>query len=324
MARRDLLGNEILDRWITDLYRRLRSVGDDEAERMVREAMDIFDLDYRRVTPAALTRAINRVQGIIANPTARMITDGQRGLAAVMRDVIGGTYRGASILPRVRDGLRSGFSIPERDVARLLSRHHSFWVRNRYGEISEEMSASARRIISDELLQGSGRNEIARRLERHFGDGLKQHGYWRIVASNHVTRARSYALGATMEAAGIESYRIEAVLDDRTTHQCLFLHGKILPVSSAVQRATAVLRSSNPEAVLTDQPFIQDREDHLSVEFPGGRSVRVADIERRSSGMSPSGPTAQFARAISSTEMVDAAIGFPPYHHGCRTTVVAI
>lgn len=320
----DPLGNEQLESWILSLTRELRKLGNSEAERLATRALGILDMEYSNVDARTITRALDQVQSVIANPATRFMTSQQQSIAQSLQRVVGRTWRGTARLPRVRDGLKTGFSIPDREVSRLLSRHHSFWVRNRFGDISGPMSERARRIISRGVSEGLGRNEISRRLERHFGEGLKQKGYWRTVAANHVTRARSYSMGSTMQAAGVEFYRIEAVLDDRTTHQCVFLHHKILPVNAAVQRAQSVMRSDDPRAVMREQPFIQDRGDRLVVEYPNGQAANVAMITERSSGISPSGPSARFSGGMNQTQMVDAAIGFPPYHHGCRTTITAM
>lgn len=319
----DPLGSEQLESWILGLTRSLTGLAGPEAERLAARAVGILDFEYGLVDPKTLIRAFDQVQSVIANPSTRFMTAQQQSIAQSLQRVSNRTWRGTARLPRVREGLKTGFSLPDREVSRLLSRHHTFWVRDRYNQISGPMSERARKIVSRGVSDGLDRYQISRRLEKHFGEGLKQKGYWQVVAANHVTRARSYSMGSTMQAAGIAQYKIVAILDDRTTHQCLFLHNKILPVSAAVQNATSVMRSSDPEAVMKYQPFIRDKGDRLEIEYPGGKTARVADITSRSTGMSPYGPTASFARGMSNSDMVDASIGFPPYHHGCRTTIIA-
>jgi hypothetical protein len=148
-------------------------------------------------------------------------------------------------------------------------------------------------------------------------------GYWETVAANHVARARSYSLANTFKAAGIDYYRIEAVLDDRTTPQCEFLHGKVLPVGPAADRINRVLASPQPEAVLTEQPFIRDRGDRLTIGAPGEEEQTVARIDERPTGGTPEpAASGRYTPVMSPGDMVDAAIGLPPYHFRCRSTAV--
>ena len=320
----DALSSERLESWILGLTRKLRGLAGPEAERLAQRALGILDFEYGVEDPKTIIRALDQVQSVISKPSTRFMTAQQRSIAQSLQRVSNLTWRATARLPRVRGGLQTGFGLPDKEVSRLLSRHHTFWVRDRFNQISGPMSEEARKIISRGVSQGLDRDLIAGRLERHFGKGLKQKNYWKVVAANNVTRARSYSMGATMQAAGVEFYKIEAVLDDRTTHQCVFLHGKILPVSDAVQRAQQTMQSSRPEAVMEYQPFIKEKDDQLLIEYPGGRTRRVADIATRSTGIGPRGPTATFSRGMSQSQMVDAAIGFPPYHHGCRTTIIAM
>jgi len=80
----------------------------------------------------------------------------------------------------------------------------------------------------------------------------------------------------------------------------------------------------NPEGVLWTTPFIKDSGDKLEVEYPDGSKVRVADITTRGS-YQPGGETsARFSRGISSADLVDAGIGLPPFHFGCRSTTAPV
>lgn len=311
--------------WASSLTARILRASRGDLQVMAVEALDYLDIDFAGATAQQLDSALLGYRTTIASPTQTMARVQRLEITKTLERVLRSTGRHTASLPEVRAGLGTGFSINDRAVSNLLARHHSFWVRDRHGAISESMSAQARKIIASGTRRGLGPDEISQELRRMTGEGLRQPHYYRTVAANHVARARSYSAGSTMRAAGITAYRIEAILDDRTTHQCEFLHQKILPIAPGVAAIERTMRDPDPQATLTNQPFIVDKGDHLAVPTPGGGMARVATIDQRSTGGTASGqPSAQFSNGMSSSDLVSHAIGFPPYHHNCRTTTVAI
>jgi hypothetical protein len=321
-AKADPFTPEAFEDWTSSLARRLGTASRADLRAMGLEALEHLDFDFRGVSVRDLERGLAGYRGNIATPKGTMLRAQQLELTRGLRPVLRGSARAASRMPDVRARLAAGFRLQDRRIARSMAKDLPFWVRNRHGAISRTMSDRARGIIANGLRDGLGRREIGRQLAEMTGRGLRQPGYYQTVAANAVARARSYASGSSYRAAGIEFYRIEAVLDDRTTHQCEFLHGKVLPVEAGMRRADAALRDPNPESVMWNQPMMSDAGDHLAIDFPDGSSTRVADITERSTGATPRGVSARFDNAISQTDMVDAAIGYPPYHHGCRTVTV--
>lgn len=308
--------------WVRGLSRKILEISRDDLNTMATQALSHLDLDFRGVSPNELDRALLGYRSALSSPSQTMLRVQQTEISQTMQRVLRSAGLEAQRLPQVRQALGTGFTINDREVSRLLAKNHSFWVRDRYGAISDSMSSQARAIISSGVQRGLGPNEIAGELKRMTGRGVRQEHYYRTVAANQVARARSYSTGATYRAAGIEYYRIEAVLDDRTTHQCEFLHGKVLPVGPGIGNIERTLNDPNPQAVLANQPFIIDRGSRLTIPTPGGGERTVARIDQRSTGAAASGPTAVFSRGMSSSDLVSAAVGFPPYHHNCRTTTV--
>lgn len=321
----DPLSPRAFSAWASSLTAKILRASRGDLQVMAVEALEYLDIDFAGATAQQLDSALLGYRTTIASPTQTMARVQRLEITKTLERVIRSTGRHVQSLPEVRAGLGTGFSINDRVTSNLLSRHHSFWVRDRHGAISETMSAQARKIISSGVRRGLGPDEIARELRGMTATGLRQEHYYRTVAANHVARGRSYSTGATMRAAGVTAYRIEAILDDRTTHQCEFLHQKILPVAPGVAAIERTMRDPDPQSVLINQPFIVDRGDHLAVPTPGGGMARVATIDQRSTGGTASGqPSAQFSNGMSSSDLVSHAIGFPPYHHNCRTTTVAL
>jgi hypothetical protein len=321
-AKADPMSPEAFEEWAMSMSRGMRGASRGDLATMSAEAMEHLEISYAGASQAQLDRALAGYRGVIATPKARMLNAQRVEISNALRTILRRTTNAALKIPEVNAGLAAGFSIRDREVARLMSRHHSVWVRNRHGQISQVMSAQARTIIGRGLDRGLGRDEIGRELSQMTNRGVRQPHYYRTVAANHVSRARSYSVGSSYRAAGIEYFRIEAVLDDRTTHQCEFLHGKILPVSASMARLDQIMTDQNPQSMLWNQPFIRDRGDHLDIQTPDGQTQRVANITERSSGASPSGVSATFARGMNQGQLVDAAIGLPPYHHGCRSVTI--
>jgi hypothetical protein len=322
VGKADPLSLEAFQKWARKLANELGEIAEPDVDRMVVTSLEaLLSLDVNS-TPEQISRAVSTMEAAISSPSNRVLNLQAQEITKQMTPVVNSTSAAVARMPELQATLGANFALPDSQAVELLSQHHSFWVRNRQGQLADQMSARARNITSRGLEQGLGRAEIARDLEQGIRGGLQQPGYWRTVAANHVSRARSFSLGSTMRSAGIQFYRIEAVLDDRTTHQCNFLHGKILPVGPAATRMDRSIADPNPEGILWNNPFIRDNGESIDVHYPDGTSRRVANITQRSTGIGPRGPTATFSGGMSQADMVDAAIGFPPYHHGCRTTVV--
>jgi len=98
------------------------------------------------------------------------------------------------------------------------------------------------------------------------------------------------------------------------------LHDKVIPLDESMRLQNQLMADPNPEGVLWHQPFIQDSGDELAVEFPDGTRNVIATVDQRGSG---SGSPGTYSNTLGGRDLVSTAIGFPPYHHNCRTTVVA-
>lgn len=321
-AKADPYSPEAFEAWATRMVNGMLRVSRSDLRAMATEALDHLSIPFETASGEVLEAALSGYRTTIANPTNRMANMQQVEISKVLERVIAASGAAATKIPEVRAALGAMFELHDERAAKLLARHHGFWVRDRHGAISQEMSGKARDIISEGLRQGLGQVEIGRDLSRMTYSGVRQPHYYRTVAANNVARARSYSLGTTLRAAGIQFYRIEAVLDARTTHQCEYLHQKVLPVGAGISNIERTMADPNPAAVLANQPFIKDEGDKLTVPTPGGGTAVVARIDSRGRHSTPQGPGGSYTRVMSQSDMVSSAIGFPPYHHNCRTTVV--
>lgn len=309
------------DRYIRDLAERLGVIGAQEAGHLTREAFEWLDFEWETASGEQWATSRAGMASTFSGPRNSMIRAQQvsmtRALGGTIRDSHGRFVR----TPAMRGTLGAATHLPDRRIATAMSQHHGFWVRDQYGRISQPLAAKARPIIERGLQQGLGHEQIGRELRAVMRGGLEMPNYWRVVAATATARSRSYALGASMQAAGISHYRVEAIRDEATTEICLMLHGRLIPVDGAMNRMNRSLKDPNPEGVLWHNPFISQDGDDLITETPDGVRTIIAHIESRGSG---TGNPGSYSGVPSGNALVgDHAIGFPPYHAGgCRSTVI--
>ena len=145
------------------------------------------------------------------------------------------------------------------------------------------------------------------------------------MAGAFVGNGRSLAQLSSYAEAGIARYLIEAVLDERTTEICRYLHGRVFEVSDALRRFDALDRLEQPEDIKQAQPWVREAVDPdtgrtvLTVER-GGLHTPLVEVIR--SGVGTRDDRGTFGRAVSDRELMDLGVSFPPYHGLCRTTTL--
>ena len=116
-----------------------------------------------------------------------------------------------------------------------------------------------------------------------------------LIASLHSSRLSTWGFAAEADLLGITTYKLSAVLDGRTSHFCRVINGKRFSVKDVRESINEVLSVENPDDVKILQPWpAQD----------------AASIERFSS--------------MTSQELTDLNLHFPPYHPKCRTLCVKV
>lgn len=107
-----------------------------------------------------------------------------------------------------------------------------------------------------------------------------------LASSLHSSRTASFGFLTEARLLDMEFYQINAVLDGRTSDICMELNGKRFPVAPAYDFISRVLEMDDIEDIKAAAPW-------------------------------PSGADA--VRGLSSSELMDAGWGLPPYHPYCRT-----
>ncbi len=192
------------------------------------------------------------------------------------------------------------------------------------------LSATAREIVSRGVSEGLGSDAVARQLQRAFRGQLagRTTSYYGVVANAFSNRARSFSQLVTMRDAGIDTYTIEAVLDERTTNICRGLHGKTLQVSRTLTTFDEVEKLEDPAAIKRAQPWFVEKligsgpdAGKRGLFLPGKGGSRLAAVVDRS-GVGRSDVVGSIRWGMSNKSLQNQGVGSPPYHGNCRTTLL--
>ena len=119
---------------------------------------------------------------------------------------------------------------------------------------------------------------------------LKSVPYWRVVANAAASRGFHYGYLKTMEILQIPGYRLQAVLDLKTSDICRTLNGKTFWVNDAVDVLERAYTSDDPEAVKQASPWKPYKE----------------------------------IKELSRDELKALGVMVPPFHGSCRTSIVPV
>jgi|GEM_PF-4470871 SPP1 gp7 family putative phage head morphogenesis protein len=219
-----------------------------------------------------------------------------------------------SFLPRIGASLTS----PDQTAIRQIGVQQGWFLRDEFGQRSDAVTEAGRKVVQDGLAAGLGTYEIGADLMKQVPGMWSARGkaYANTVASNALTRARTYSELSAYTEAGIQMLEIVAMLDDRTTTCCRALDGMCIPVDGAMGIATAAMQIQNPEDVRSVAPFVRQKGNELF----GAGGKRIATIER--SGIGNADDRGQVRYDLMGGQLLSAKIGCPPFHFGCRSMTV--
>ena len=135
--------------------------------------------------------------------------------------------------------------------------------------------------LQAELEGALGVQEAAQTVPTRFA--ANPQAYFNIVARNSSVQATSTGRMISMADAGVEKYRVEAIIDKRTSNICVKLNGREFSVKKSMQAVDSFLEVSS----------LNDLENLMP-----------------------------FSKNDTVPKWAEEGLGFPPYHHSCRTTVV--
>ena len=313
------------DRAVGKLATQLRSRANASDEAAVRAAVGVLDIDWHGTTAGQRRSLISRALQAAGRKTAGVPGKVQAVFGEAATEVVEAARQGA----RAKQGLAiaADFNALDRRIIKHLTSSQANFVRGEYGRRHDAFGEEARRIVAEGLEAGLGRDDIARDLERAAKSVIAGRGsfYWDVVAGAFVSNGRSFAQVSAYAEAGIQSYVIEAVLDEQTTNTCRFLHGKTFSVGDAVRRFERIESLEQPEDVKTEQPWVRearDPETGRTVLYvnKGSRRVPITQVVR--SGLGSKDDAGEYRRSTGDQALMDLGVSFPPFHGLCRTTTI--
>lgn len=313
------------DRAVARLARLLQSRASDSDHAAVKVAVSALNVNWARTTAeqrrTLIARALEESGRKTRDVPAKVQMVFDEAAAEVVRAARDGARRDQKL------AIAADFNAIDERVIRHLQSSQANYVRDEYGRRHAAFGEQARRIVSEGLNAGLGRDDIALDLER-AAEGIlagRSSFYWEVVAGAFVGRGRSFAQLSAYAEAAITRYRIVAVLDEVTTPVCRFLDGKTFSVRRGLELFEQV--EAHPERIEELNPWVRESVDRasgkrsLTVER-GGERIAIAEIVR--AGVGARDDRGEFSQALGETELGDVGIGFPPYHGLCRTNVAAV
>ena len=268
------------------------------------------NINWPESTPSQRARVIRELGNLIKG----MPSDFLPGVSVVLDE------RGTAVVQDTRTATRQkhrkltvspNLSQVDREGVAALRETTSLFFAPEYERQAARFTERARKRLADGLERGAGRVEIARDLREEFAASAIHDRYWQTVAAVHTNRARSFSSASSYLDAGVTRYEVQAVLDERTTPICEFMDGKIFEVGRAIDQFQAFEAADNLDQI-KDQimPFMRVKGNDIVL--PSGSRVAEITADRG------------FARPMSDKSLNEEGIHMPPYHFGCRTTVIPV
>lgn len=310
-------------RIVSRLAGALRGVTEEEEAKALRAALRALDVDWKNLSADQRESVFQAAKRAMAPLPARVLPSIDQQFQVVGSRVVGDT-RKESIR---RFGLKLNVSLSQRDVEaeKFIRANAGNFITDAYGTKLDELGVMAREVVARGLESGFGSEEITGQLEKQLGDRvMRSRSYWNTVAMSFTNQSRTFSQLNAYSEAGIQQYAFEAVLDEVTTDQCRFYHGKVFSVGAAVARATKLMQAKSPEEVKSLNPWVRVGSDDegkriLFIEREG-QKVQLATVER--SGYGSRDDVGDYSDAASPKKLEEEGIPWPPLHGKCRSTIV--
>lgn len=288
-------------------------------------ALDALDIDWSTATAAKKEAVMRAANAALKDTPKRILPSLVAAFKKTYTDIAGGTLKKSK--EKFKLDISTSLSLEDKRVAQHSAEAQANYIRDEYGRRAEAASKLAREVVADGLKNGLGRVEIGRQLEQKMvaASANRSRSYYNMVASVYAGRARQYASLRSYDAAGIEVYQFEAVMDEVTSLQCRFMNGREFSVKSDLARYQQVAASDDPEDVRFIQPWVQVGKDDkgnevLYVKQADGSRDHVATVEENAVGQLDE--AGSFKTPHSNAELQAKGCTCPPLHGNCRSTIV--
>jgi hypothetical protein len=318
----DPLRPKDFDTIVARLSAKVRTVALPEQGKALRKALAILDVDWANLSDAARDRVVEAARKPFLEVPDRVLPGLEQGFRVESENIIRGTKKATTL--KYKLNIQPSFSTLDERVVAQASTSQGHFVRNEFGQRSELFASRARAIVAKNLEHGYGRADIAQELQDKLGPMGRSEGYWSMIASVISCRARAAAQVSSFSEAGIAAFLWESILDEATSVQCRFLHGKRFTVARALEVFTKIDEAEDPEDIRTINPFMQvgrdpDGNEGLFIGRSGARQL-VARVEENAVGKKDE--RGKFSQDMSAEVLAKNGVVAPPAHGECRSTVV--
>ena len=200
----------------------------------------------------------------------------------------------------------SAYALKDEKAIEALGKRPAMWIADYYKGPKVEQ---ARGIIERAMEAGLGREQTADFLKAALGESFKDYRYWDVLSSSVTTKARSWGVFTTMQAAGYDTYRILPVGDARTCDVCLSLSKHEFKVAKAMNIMESTFGDEDPESVKEKAPWLswdKSRNGGKGEAYyvKGGRANYIGDRSGES--------------------LQNSGLGITPVHGRCRCVPVLV
>ena len=301
---------------------RLTGVAGPLQARALDAALDKLDVDWPSMSAAQVDKvlvAANRAIGSYVPKVARAVDlELERDARGFVTDVK------RKVIDKYNLKISTSFTTADERVAKFAGSSQGNYVTDNLRRRVDAASDKAREIVSHGVELGLGRDEITTRLVERMGTVVRPPFYWEVIASSYAGRARTFSHVFSFHEAGIEFYKWESVLDERTTEVCRFMHGKRFPVGNALQQFEKLEKTQDPEEIKVMTPWVRDGKDDRGafMYYNGakGQRVEVARVDR--AGFGKKDEIGSYSKAMGDKQLLGNGISLPPLHGLCRSTVL--
>lgn len=296
-----------------------------EEQRAIQAALRVLKIDWSKTTAEMRRNLVNDAMEAARKHTALIPKAIKKTLDVSAKDVIDSTRNHLRRTHKLTIGAE--WNAVDKRIAKHITGSVGNFVTDEYGRRVDSFGEEARTIVDAAVEQGLGREEVSKQLQQAAKGKISGRSpfYWDVIAGSFVGRGRSYAQMSGYAEAGVESYQIVAMMDERTSQICRALDGKIFSVAGALSAFEQQEAVEKPEDIKKVAPWARVARDKetgkeiIYVEHTTGRRA-VAMVER--SGVGARDDAGEFSRMRSPAELQRLGLGFPPYHGLCRTTTV--
>lgn len=302
----------IVDRLARDLTRRTWETEAYVLQRAIRD----LRVDWARTSPQQQKKLLDAVKKKMRAALKRVEQQAREVLDEYAERIYEDTWRDVT-------GTNPKVTRETRESMRLWVLLHLQALRESYGTRWDRIALVALSTVAAGTVAGFASGKITQDVLTAIRDKAEETArtYWRVLSSVHANNVRGFANLGALDDSGIRTYRFEAVLDERTSEVCRFMHGRTFDVRVALDNIEAAVNAATPEEMAAAQPWVQSSGGRIYIRS-GDKRTDIATIEEPGKGVA--GRVGTYSTEFSDDELAALGVVVPPLHPHCRSTIVAV